>query len=946
MTFRNLSITRKLMLIATLTSSLALLLASIGFVLYDQTAFRARMSQDLMTQAEIIGSNSMAALAFQDKRAVTESLSALQAKDEIVAAAIYTPDGRLFAFYRRPGSEATSLPAQPASMGYRFDAESLKVFYVVALPDQTHWTVYIESDKQQLRARLASYSGIVGILMIGSAVVALLLSARLQRFISEPILALELTMRTVSTHKNFDIRVPKSQEDEIGGLIDGFNNMLFELQQRDAAVQGANDALKTRTVELEQQVTERVRAQEELKTLNVTLEERVAERSAAAEQRAAELARSKDALHKQTRILQSILDSMSDGVIVADETGRFILSNPAAAEILRLDASDALTQQWAERHGFFLPDMVTPCSGDAFPLMQAIRGHAVERAELFVVDDTRAPGIWLSVDATPLKDEDGVLHNGVAIFRNITAHKRVEEALLKAKEAAEATSRAKSQFLANMSHELRTPLNAIIGYSEMLREQAAETGQEESISDLKKIHGAGKHLQALIDDILDLSKIEAGKMELFLETFDTAAVTDEVITTVQAVVEKNGNTLTVAYADDLGYMRADMVKVRQILVNLLSNAGKFTEKGAISLRVAREEVAGSEWVLFRVTDSGIGMSAEQSARLFQDFTQVDASTTRRYGGTGLGLAISRRFCELMGGEITVESVLGKGSVFTVRLPVKVETPLEAARVEPEPVGPTAPYRAPSANTVLVIDDDPNVRDLLTRGLSKEGFTVAVAANGLEGLKLVRALRPLAVTLDVWMPGMDGWAVLAELKNDPEVAHIPVVMVTMTDDRRQGYLLGAADYLTKPIDPARLAGVLDRLTAIGAGAPVLVVEADPVGREMTARLLVRVGCDVVVAANGRAALQRLLTFTPRLIVLDLLSPEMDGFEFIASVRLNPLWKDIPIVVITAKDLTDDERRRLNGSVAGILGKTAPGRDDLLVAVRQQLTACLQPELVNG
>ena len=668
------------MLIATMTSSLALLLASVGFVVYDQTAFRARMSQDLMTQAEIIGTNSLAALAFEDEKAVSEILSALQAKNEILAAAIYLPDGRLFASYRRPGSEGTSLPARPESGGYRFEPGSLKVFRPMALHGQKLGTVYIESDMQQLYARLASYTGIVGILMVGAAVVALRLSSRLQRVISQPILALEKTMRTVSTQKDFDVRVYKSQNDEIGALIDGFNNMLSELQQRDAALQGANEALKTRTIELEQQVAERLRAQEELKTLNITLEERVAERSAAAEQRAAELARSKDALHKQTRILQSILDNMSDGVIVADEAGRFILFNPAAEEILRLEASDTLTEHWTERHGFYLSDLVTPYPSHEFPLMQAIHDQAVERAEIFVVDETRAPGgTWLSVDATPLKDEDGVLHNGVAIFRNITAHKRVEEALLKAKEAAEAASRAKSQFLANMSHELRTPLNAILGYSEMLWEQAEEGGQDEVSADLQKIHGAGKHLQSLIDDILDLSKIEAGKMELFLERFDISSVVDEVIATVQSVVEKNGNTLTVRGADDIGYMRADITRVRQILVNLLSNAGKFTENGAVCLELSRESTPSRDWLLFRVTDTGIGMSRDQIGRLFCDFTQVDASTTRKYGGTGLGLAISRRFCEMMGGEITVESALGKGATFTLRLPTKVESPEEDER---------------------------------------------------------------------------------------------------------------------------------------------------------------------------------------------------------------------------------------------------------------------------
>jgi signal transduction histidine kinase/DNA-binding response OmpR family regulator/uncharacterized membrane protein affecting hemolysin expression len=946
MNFRNLSITRKLTVIATVTSSLALLFASIGFLVYDQTAFRARMSQDLITQAEIIGSNSMAALAFQDEKAVGEILSALQAKDDIVAAAIYSPDGRLFAFYRRPGSDATSLPARPETGGHRFDRQSLKVFYPITLHDQTLGTVYIESGMGQLRARLVSYSGIVGILMVGAAMVALLLSSRLQRVISEPILALEKTMRTVSREKTFEVRVDKPQDDEIGALIDGFNSMLAELQERDRALQGAHDALKSRTIELEHQIVERVRAQEDLKTLNTTLEERVAERSAAAEQRATELARSKEALHKQTRILQSILDSMSDGVIVADETGRFILVNPAAEQIVRLDAADTLaTERWAERHGFYLPDTVTPYSTDEFPLMRAIRGQAVERAEVFVMDEERtADGTWLSVDATPLTGEDGVVHNGVAILRNITAHKRAEEALLSAKEAAESANFAKSQFLANMSHELRTPLNVILGFSEILKEQAVSAGQLEQTEDLQAIHAAGRHLQTLIDDILDLSKIEAGKMELFLETFPAASVVDEVISMVQPVVEKRGNTLTVSCAEDLGDMRSDVTRVRQILFNLLSNAGKFTENGAVGLEVVRQSAAGTDWLQFRVTDTGIGMSPEQMARLFQEFTQVDVSTTRKYGGTGLGLAISRRFADMMSGEITVDSTPGVGSTFTLRLPAVVETPADGELISLPSAGAPVTAPAASANTVLVIDDDPLVCDLMNRLLCKEGYAVIGATDGREGLVLAKSVRPAVVTLDVMMPGLDGWAVLTALKNDPDVADIPVVMVTMTDDKRRAYALGAVDYMVKPVDPSRLVALFNKLTSSG-GAPVLVVDDEPQTRSMMARVLGREGCEVVVAENGRVALQRLAERTPQLIVTDLMMPEMDGFELIDHVRQNPAWADLPIIVTTAKDLSGQDRQHLNRSLTRVLRKSAYAHEELVAAIRQQLRTSQQPEAVT-
>jgi signal transduction histidine kinase/DNA-binding response OmpR family regulator/methyl-accepting chemotaxis protein len=940
MTFKDMSIKRKLMLITIVTSSLALLLASIGFVVYDLTAFRARMSQDLVTQAKIIGANSTAALAFRDDNAVREILSALRAKDEVEAAAIYTPDGRVFADYRRD-AQGSTIPPAPETPGYRFDEHSLRVFYRIVLHDQTLGTLYIESNMDERDARLRNYTAIVGILMLGSALVALLLSSRMQRVISEPILELERTMKTVSAQKTFSLRVTKSQHDEIGVLIDGFNEMLAEIQQRDAALQGANDELRSRTLELEQEIGERLRAQEDLKTLNTTLEQRVAERSAAAEQRAEELARSKDALQKQTRILQSILDTMSDGVIVADDSGTVILSNPAAADLLHLEQSDTLTGQWTERHGFYLPDTVTPYPNDQFPLMQAIRGTAVEAAQVFVVEPIKAPGgIWLSVDAMPLTDEDGVLHNGVAILHNITAQKKAEEALLRAKDAAVAASLAKSQFLANMSHELRTPLNAIIGYSEMLEESAQEEGHEESIPDLQKIHAAGKHLQSLIDGILDLSKIEAGKMELLLETFDVSSMVHDVSNTVQSLVEKNGNTLQIRCSGELGYMRADPLRIRQVLFNLLSNAGKFTSNGTVSLDVLRIRDNGRDWIHFQIADTGIGMTEEQSARLFQDFAQVDASTTRKYGGTGLGLAISRRFSEMMGGDLAVASTPGVGSVFTFRVPARIEA---IARDSSRGAGRAPAVATPideQNNRVLVIDDDPDVRDLMARVLSKEGFEVVLAADGDEGLALAKQLRPAAITLDVIMPGVSGWSVLTALKADPEVSDIPVIMVTMTDDRRMGYALGACDYLTKPVDPARLAGVLRRHTTHTDGALVLVVDDDPAARQMMGRMLTKDGWSVSEAENGRVALDRLRGQHPSVIVLDLIMPEVDGFDFLEILRKTPAWRAIPVVVVTAKDLSEEESRWLNGSVSKVLSKAASRCEELLPVIREQLRAQLR------
>jgi len=521
-----------------------------------------------------------------------------------------------------------------------------------------------------------------------------------------------------------------------------------------------------------------------------------------------------------------------------------------------------------------------------------------------------------------------------------------KDAAEQSQRAAEAANRAKSVFLANMSHELRTPLNAIIGYSEILQEEAEELGQDSLTADLDKIRVAGRHLLNLINDILDLSKIEAGKMELYLETFEISTLIANVANNIEPLAAKSGNTLHLHCPDDVGLMHADPGKIRQVLLNLLSNANKFTEQGAITLGVRRErdnwEAANPEWVVFTISDSGIGMTPEQIDRLFQDFSQADASTTRKYGGTGLGLSISRRFCRMMGGDITVisDGIPGHGSAFTVHLPAHIaDTRLQAAPaslVEPDYASP-----ANGAHTVLVIDDDPAVRDLISRFLSKEGFSVASAANGADGLQLARKLRPEAITLDVMMPGMDGWAVLAVLKADPELAHIPVIMLTIIENQTMGYALGAADYMVKPVDRERLISVLKKYQCAMPADSVLIVEDDASTREMMGRMLRQEGWRVSEAENGRVGLQQVAEELPCIILLDLMMPEMDGFQFINELRRREAWRPIPVIVVTAKDLTAEERQQLNGYVETILQKGAYSRQSLLREIRDLVAACAQP-----
>jgi PAS domain S-box-containing protein len=617
------------------------------------------------------------------------------------------------------------------------------------------------------------------------------------------------------------------------------------------------------------------------------------------------------------------------GDIIELGTTRAVLKyvNPAFERVLGVSAAEAEGKTPAQ---LIRSDVHPP---EFFQNLDRTLKRGEVWSGLIISRNTRGELVHLESTIAPVKDKGGGVTHHLAVKRDVTervhrerALEETNRALRQARDAALTANRAKSEFLANMSHELRTPLNAIIGYSELLMEDAAPGSELQS--DLKKIQSSGAHLLGLINDVLDMSKIESGRMELDLQELDLGRLVKTLRDTIEPLAQQKGNRLEIDTSSAPARLRCDPQKLQQVLINLMSNACKFTTAGSVRLDV---RAAGSGWVALSVQDTGIGMSEEQQAKVFRPFVQADSSTTRRFGGTGLGLAISQRFCEMMGGRIELTSKPGHGSKFTVWLPEEVQ----------RRSGPPDRAQLGAGPSVLVIDDNQLTYEVLSHSLAQRGLRVEWVGTGELGVHAAKEQRPDVIVVDITMPGKDGWAALAGLKESAETADIPVVLVTSLDEPRVGMSLGASDYVIKPIQPSELIATVQRwLRPTLENVSVLIIDDDPAMREIVERTLRGTGYDVSTAGNGAEGLLALEARCPDLILLDLMMPEVDGFEFLRRLRQSPRYAQLPVVVATAKDLTADEQLLLNASAAKVIQKVAHSRSELVHALERQVTALLQ------
>ncbi len=666
------------------------------------------------------------------------------------------------------------------------------------------------------------------------------------------------------------------------------------------------------------------------------LEQRVQERTAELAQANTRLSAAYTELEHLGRRNQLILESAGDAICGFNLQGQFTFVNPSAARLFGYPAKALIGTQRYE--------LLHPSDSDE-PLEHTALYQSMTQGQFYHSDQCsflHKSGVYFPVEykLVPIYENNNI-SGTVLTFNDISERKKTEVALKQAKDTAEQANKAKSAFLANMSHELRTPLNAIIGYSEIVSEDISDEALERnkpidelgSLDDLHKIQDSAKHLLSLINDVLDVSKIESGKMDIFNEKFAVSAVLQEVLNVAYPLAAQKNNALNIEYDNNDIFLYSDLTKLHQILLNLISNACKFTDHGTITLSVEKQVIEqAQDWIIFSVIDTGIGMTAAQQEKLFEAFIQADTSTTRKYGGTGLGLTISKHFAEMMGGHIQISSQIGQGTTFSLHLPQQAPAHLQIPSDTPKKI------ISPAIKVyILVIEDQIDMQVLLKQYLDHLGYDILLASTAKEGLQLARQHHPRAIILDLLASEKEGWDMINALKTIPDLSQMPVIMISTLEQQKQGYALGMSDYLIKPIDAGKLADILNKYVPNNRQeAQLLVVEDDRVTREMMLYLLKKSGWQAVAVENGQQALEQMTKTKPDLILSDLMMPEMDGFEFIDRLKQEPCWSSIPVIVLTAKDLSAEEKDYLYQRVKIVSQKSAYSQETLLNNIRRSLS----------
>ena len=907
---RNSSIQRKLTFVIVCTSLVGLCLACLSFEFYERTSFRSAMTSELSALADILGANTAASLAFNDRKSAQDMLAALRAERHIVAACLYDSRGTVFAEYRREGTGPEFVMPPRHTNGAQFQKDSLTLYRSVSLGSEKTGDIAIVSDLGALQAEIRRYAEISVVVILVSVLVTYLVCSRLLRLITEPLLHLAQIAGRVTEKEDYALRALPRGDDEVGTLIGSFNRMLERIQERDAALKAAKDDLEirvqARTEELQSEFNERIRAEE--------------------------------ALSEERKVLRTLIDNVPDFMYVKDVDCRFLVANLAVARQMGVQTAEELLGK--NDFDFYPREIARTFYEDE---ARVIRSGQAEfnREEAGLDADGNASQVMTT--QVPLRDKNGRVTGLVGIGRDISHLKRVQEEMQKAREAAEAASQAKSEFLANMSHEIRTPLNGVMGMTDLALETELTPEQREYLETVKM---SGDSLLTVINDILDFSKIEAGKIDLEALDFNVRDSLESSLKTLALRSDEKGLELLCEVAPEVPeVLRGDSSRLRQIVINLVGNAIKFTDTGEIAIKAQVESKEGADYVcLFTVEDTGIGIPEDKRELIFKAFSQADTSTTRKYGGTGLGLAISTRLVNMMGGRIWVESEVGRGSQFhfTVRL--------GAVDTREVKLGTVAPPELLRGVRVLVVDDNRTNRRILEGMLQRWQMQATSVDGGAAALAQLSAAReagaPFGLVLtDMHMPDMDGFALVEQIRQRPELATATIMMLTSAGHRGDAARcqeLGVSAYLLKPIRQselreavARVLGarehdgaipLITRFSLQDAREPdaylsVLLAEDNLINQRLAVRLLEKRGHRVVVAATGLEALKALEKESFDLVLMDVQMPEMDGLEATVAIREKEKSTGVhqPVVALTAHAMKGDREKCLALGMDGYLTK---------------------------